>query len=112
MGSFDGVKCCDIVGLSLLSPLQGQGLNVGLYQDDLLAASRLTKLQNKIAKQKICRISAANGLEITGTEANKKTVDFLEVGGEQRRNQEFRFRFRQCRYRNFWQEKAREFVIL
>ena len=34
------------------------------------------------------------------------------LGGEQRRNQEFRFRFRQCRYRNFWQEKAREFVIL
>ena len=36
----------------------------------------------------------------------------LQLGGEQRRNQEFRFRFRQCRYRNFWQEKAREFVIL
>ena len=35
-----------------------------------------------------------------------------KVGGEQRRNQEFRFRFRQCWYRNFWQEKAREFVIL
>ena len=79
MGSFDGAKCCDIVGLFLLSPLQGQGLNVGLYQDDLLAASRLTKLQNKIAEQKICRIFAADGLEITGTEANKKTVDFLEV---------------------------------
>ena len=80
MGSFNGAKCCDIVGLFLPSPLQGQGLNdVGLYQDDLLAASRLTKLQNKIAKQMICRISAANGLEITGTEANKKTVDFLEM---------------------------------
>ena len=37
---------------------------------------------------------------------------FTNLGGEQRRNQEFRFRFRQCRYRNFWQEKAREFVIL
>ena len=79
MGSFDGAKCCDIVGHFLLSPLQGQGLNVGLYQDDLLAASRLTKLQNKIAKQMICRISAANGLEITGTEANKKTVEYLDV---------------------------------
>ena len=29
--------------------------------------------------QKVCRIFAANGLEITGTEANKKTVDFLDV---------------------------------
>ena len=37
---------------------------------------------------------------------------FLNLGGERNRNQEFRFRFRQCRYRNFWQEKAREFVIL
>ena len=79
MGSFNGAKCCDIVGLFLPSPLQGQGLNVGLYQEYLLAASRLAKLQNKIAKQMICRISAADGLEITGTEANKKTVDFLEV---------------------------------
>ena len=34
------------------------------------------------------------------------------LGGERNRNQEFWFRFRQCRYRNFWQEKAREFVIL
>ena len=34
------------------------------------------------------------------------------IGGERNRNQEFRFRFRQCRYRKFWQEKAREFVIL
>ena len=34
------------------------------------------------------------------------------IGGEQRRNQEFRFRFRQCRYRNFWQEKTGKFVNL
>ena len=33
------------------------------------------------------------------------------LGGQRRGKQEFRFRFRQCRYRNFWQEKAREFVI-
>ena len=37
---------------------------------------------------------------------------WLLVGGEQRRNQEFRFRFRQCRYRNFWQEKTGKFVNL
>ena len=59
----------------------------------------------------------------TVTTADMKIIDLVEqvltgqvlevgVGGEQRRNQEFRFRFRQCRYRNFWQEKAREFVIL
>ena len=79
MGSFDGAECCDIVGLFLLSQLQGLGLNVGLYRDDLLATSRLTKRQNELVKQRVSRIFAANGLEITGTEANKKTVDFLDV---------------------------------
>ena len=78
MGSFDGAECCDIVGLYILSQLQGLGLNVGLYRDDLLATSRLTKRQNELVKQRVARIFAANGLEITGTEANKKTVDFLD----------------------------------
>ena len=45
----------------------------------MLATSRLTKRQNEIVKQRVSRIFAANGLEITGTEANKKTVDFLDV---------------------------------
>ena len=39
-------------------------------------------------------------------------MGWLSLGGEQRRNQEFRFRFRQCRYRNFWQEKTGKFVNL
>ena len=29
------------------------------------------------------------------------------IGGERNRNQEIRFRFRQCRYQNIWQEKKR-----
>ena len=79
MGSHDGAETCDIVGLFLLSELADLPIQVGLYRDDLLASSRLTKRQNEIAKQKVCRIFAANGLKITGTEANKKTVDFLDV---------------------------------
>ena len=79
MGSFDGAECCDIVGLYLLSQLQDLGLDVGLYRDDLLAASRLTRRQNEMTKQKLTRIFAANGLEIPGVEANKKSVDFLDV---------------------------------
>ena len=79
MGSFDGAECCDIVGMYLLSQLQDLGINVGLYRDDLLASSRLTKRQNELVKQKVSRIFAANGLEITGTETNKKSVDFLDV---------------------------------
>ena len=79
MGSFDGAECCDIVGLFLLSQLQDLGLNVGLYRDDLLATSRLTRRQNELVKQKLTRVFAANGLEIPGAEANKKSVDFLDV---------------------------------
>ena len=37
-----------------------------------------------------------------------KLKEFKNIGGERRENQEFRFRFRQCRYRNFWQEKNRK----
>ena len=77
MGSFDGAECCDIVGMYL--QLQDLGINVGLHRDDLLASSRLTKRQNELVKQKVSRIFAANGLEITGTETNKKSVDFLDV---------------------------------
>ena len=32
MGSYDGVECCDVVGLYLLSQIQDLGLNIGLYQ--------------------------------------------------------------------------------
>ena len=49
-------------------------------------------------------------LRITTT--NQPTNRAPNVGGEQRRNQEFRFRFRQCQYRNFWQEKTGKFVNL
>ena len=40
------------------------------------------------------------------------TIFLLYLGGERNRNQEFRFRFWQCRYRNFWQEKNGKFVNL
>ena len=59
------------------------------------------------------------GLHVRRTDYIKKVLLLflynmirIYVGGEQRRNQEFRFRFRQCRYRNFWQEKTGKFVNL
>ena len=67
------------VGLDLLNQLQDLGLNVGLYRDDLLLISRLSKRQKELLKQKVCRIFADNGLEIAGTEANKKSVALLDV---------------------------------
>ena len=79
MGSFDGAECCDIVGLFILSQLQGLGLNIGLYRDDGLATSRLTPRQNQLALQKIDRIFQQNGLKIPGAEANRSEVNFLDV---------------------------------
>ena len=55
------------------------------------------------------------GQIICAKKINSKSVSIViavELGGEQRRNQEFRFRFRQCRYQNFWQEKTGKFVNL
>ena len=39
MGSFDGAKICELVGLYILNTLEKRfGSNVGLYRDDGLAA--------------------------------------------------------------------------
>ena len=79
MGSFDGAECCDVVGLYLLSQMQDLQINIGIYRDDLLSTSSLTKRQNELVKQKISRIFSANGLKITDFEVNRKQVDFLNV---------------------------------
>ena len=51
-------------------------------------------------------------LALTNARIGAMSARMDAIGGERNRNQEFRFRFRQCRYWNFWQEKAREFVVL
>ena len=78
MGSFDGAETCELIGLYLLSQLQHLNINVGLYRDDGLAVCRSTPRQIELIKKKICQIFKENNLRIT-IEANKKTVDFLDV---------------------------------
>ena len=51
---------------------------MGCYKDDGLAVSKLTKKQTEAVKKKMCATFRKFGLEIT-IEANKKTVQFLDV---------------------------------
>ena len=78
MGSFDGAETCELVGLYLLSQLADLNLKTGLYRDDGLSVSTLTKRQNDGIKKKICEIFRKNNLKIT-IEANLKVTDFLDV---------------------------------
>ena len=79
MGSFDGAKICELVGLYILSFLgKLYGIqNIGLYQDDGLAI--LCKISgpasDKIRKDMIWK---KFGLKITIT-TNLKTINFLDI---------------------------------
>ena len=79
MGSYDGAETCELVGiymLSLITPkFKGQ---VGLYRDDGLALYNATAKKFEKTKQEVSEIFKSNGLKIT-IEANKKTVNFLDV---------------------------------
>ena len=78
MGSFDGAETCELVGLYLLSQLQHLDINVGLYRDDGLAICKKTPRQTENIKKQICQIFKNNNLRIT-IEANKHTIDFLDI---------------------------------
>ena len=79
MGSFDGAEVCELVGLFLLHKLRAKGVkDVGLYRDDGLGALKLTPRQMEQTKKIICSVFEEYGLKVT-IEANKKTVDFLDV---------------------------------
>ena len=78
MGSFNGAKICELVGLFLFSHLQHLNIHVGLYQDDRLAITNRTPRNADNIKKEICKIFKENGLSITAG-ANKKVVDFLDV---------------------------------
>ena len=81
MGAWDGAECCDLVGLYMLSRLKLKlklKLKCGLYRDDGLGVSDATPRQLEIIKKEICAVYKAEGLNIT-IEANKKSVDFLDI---------------------------------
>ena len=78
MGSFDGAECCELVGLYMLSQLQHININVGLFRDDGLGVSQMTRRQTELAIQEISRIFKLNDLSITSN-VNHKQVDYLDV---------------------------------
>ena len=78
MGSYDGAETCELAGSFLLSQLQELNINIGLYRDDGLVISNTTPRDTENIKKEICRIFNHNGLHIT-IEANKQTINFLDV---------------------------------
>ena len=85
MGSFDGAETCELIGLYCLSQLQELNINVGLYRDDGLCVSQLTRRQNDMLKKRIRKIFQDNGLNVD-IECNKTAVDFLDVTLDLQRN--------------------------
>ena len=78
MGSFDSAETCELIGLYALSCLAVLGINSGLYHDDGLVYSKLTKQANENLKQQICNIYRSMRLQIT-IEANSKECIFLDM---------------------------------
>ena len=79
MGSFDGAETCELIGTYLLSLLPDNiRHNIGLYRDDGLAICKESPRDIENMKKTICKTFKDNDLRIT-IEANKTTVDFLDV---------------------------------
>ena len=81
MGSYDGAESCELVGAYLLHKIKerfGNTCVFGLYRDDGLGISNASPRQIELIKKDLCDIFGRYGLKIT-IEANKKTVNFLDV---------------------------------
>ena len=78
MGQFPGAEKCDLVGLYLLDRIKLLKMKAGMFKDDGIAVSILSKRENESLKKEICRIFKEEGLDITRN-INFKVVDFLDV---------------------------------
>ena len=78
MGSWDGAEVCELCGLYLLSQVQHLNVNIGMYRDDILCATKQRPQQVERTKQKLCKIFNDNGLNIH-PEPNTKVANFLYV---------------------------------
>ena len=76
MGLFDSAEVTDLVGLFLLSKLQGLGVTIGLYRDDGLALSPFNPQETDRVKKKITKIFGYHGLKVT-IQANMKVLTIL-----------------------------------
>ena len=81
MGSYDGAKTCDLIGIYILNKINHiiDNKDVGLYRDDGLAVLRNQSLteDNRKAKE-ITKLFHGLGLKVT-TEINEKCANFLDV---------------------------------
>ena len=78
-GSYDGAETSELVGLFLLNEIsQIGGIDVGLYRDDGLGATRASPRQAEIIRKKISAVCKKYGLGTTST-ANSKREEFLDV---------------------------------
>ena len=79
MGSYDGAETCELIGSYMLSLVTTKFKDqVGLYRDDGLAVCKASPREIEKIKQQVSNVFKLNGLKIM-IEANKKTVNFLDV---------------------------------
>ena len=64
MGQFPGPEKCDLVGLYLLDRIKLLKMKSGMFRDDGIAVSSLSKKENKSLKKEICRVFKEEGLDI------------------------------------------------
>ena len=78
-GSYDGAETCELCGLFILNEISKiRGLEVGLYRDDGLGATRAPPRQAEIIRKKVAEVLKSFGLGSTST-ANSKREEFLDV---------------------------------
>ena len=77
MGSPDGAEVAEFVGLYLLSLVNKEFPDSGLYRDDGAGVVRLSGPQTTKLVKKLHKIFNGEGLKIT-VEANLKTIDYLD----------------------------------
>lgn len=75
MGSYDGVKTCELIRIYILLQLKEKsyGIEIGLYRDDDLAVLHRTAQKIEKIKKEICKVFTTNNLH------TKKVVNFLDV---------------------------------
>ena len=78
MGSYDGAECCELVGLFMLSQMQGDNMSPGLYRDDGLIICNGSSRSIENTRKNIINIYKRNNLRITSN-ANIKKVNFLDI---------------------------------
>ena len=80
MGSYDGAECCEIVGLFILSKLEGVfgERNVGLYRDDGMAVLPKSGPGAEKVKKNVQTLFKTLDLKIIA-ETHKSKVEFLDI---------------------------------